>query len=263
MRALPGALANGQLQLLYQPIVHLPRGPAVGVEVSLCWEHPTCGVISDGELSAAAERCALTDEIADWVLEEATQQLGEWQRGSPAMKALTAFIDVSQAQLCDVHLVARITDVLGGNGLAGSSLCLQLPESLAIEDPSRVAAIVAKLRFLGVGVAIDHFGMDYSSLAYLKRFPAATLKLDRSLTAGVAGPGSADATLVAAIAALARRFKITAIASGVDGPAQATRLVELGFSAAQGNRYSRPVAPDQLPTIVHILGARKLLLASA
>ena len=178
------------------------------------------------------------------------------------MKALTAFINVSQTQLCDEHLVARITDVLGGTPSRDHRCVCSCP-SRWLSKTQAAWRRSAKLRFLGVGVAIDHFGMDYSSLAYLKRFPAATLKLDRSLTAGVAGPGSADATLVAAVAALARRFKITAIACGVDGPAQATRLVELGFSAAQGNRYSRPVAPDQLPTIVHILGARKLLLASA
>jgi len=132
-----------------------------------------------------------------------------------------------------------------------------------MQDPLAAAATLGKLRRLGVGVAIDDFGAEYSSLAYLKRFPATILKIDKSFIDNLAQEDSSDASLVAAVVAMARALGITTIAEGVETPAQATRLLELKCDAVQGFLYSRPVTADKLPDVVRSLGTRRLHLVTA
>ena len=115
------------------------------------------------------------------------------------------------------------------------------------------AAVLTDLRQLGVRLAIDDFGTEYSSLAYLKRFPVTSLKIDKSFVASLDDDDSSDATLIAAVVAMSHALGIATIAEGVETPSQAQRLVELGCDAVQGYLFSRPVRAEQLPYVVNTL----------
>ena len=257
------AVALNQLHLVYQPIVRLPQGTVVGMEALVRWAHPAHGVISPLKFIPLAEENGLISEIGGWVLDEAVSQLAAWRRQAPHMADLYVSVNLSGTQLHDGQIVERVSDALTINNLDGSSLCLELTESVVMEDPAAAAATLAELRRLGVRLAIDDFGSEYSSLAYLKRFPVTTLKIDKSFVDNLARPDSPDATLIATIVAMARALEITTVAEGVETPTQATRLIELGCDTVQGYLYSRPVGADRLLEVVTSLGTQRLHLVTA
>jgi EAL domain-containing protein (putative c-di-GMP-specific phosphodiesterase class I) len=238
--------------------VRLPAGAALGVEALLRWRAPEPGAVS-----FARTPSGITGQLGDWAIEEAASQLSEWRRRSPAMDGLFVSVDLSAAQRRDRDVVGYVASVLAADGLRGSSLCLELAESVVMADPKTLSTMLQGLQGLGVDIALDRFGLEFASLAYLKRLSVTTVKIDPSIVATVAEPDSASASLVAAAVAIARTLKISTVACGVETPAQAARLAELGCDAAQGNCYSRPVAADELPDVVARLGARRADLASA
>lgn len=257
------AVDNGQLHLVYQPIVLLPRGTVVGLEALVRWTHPTFGVIGPAKFIPLAEESDLISEIGAWVLDEAVRQFAAWRRESPAMADLYVSVNLSGAQLHDDQIVSRVADALALHGLDGPSLCLELTESVVMEDPAEAAKSLAALRTLGARIAIDDFGAEYSSLAYLKRFPVTALKIDKSFVDNIAAEDSPDATLIATIVAMARALEIATVAEGVETPAQADRLTELGCDAVQGYLFSPPVTADRLPAVVASLGTRGPHLVTA
>jgi EAL domain-containing protein (putative c-di-GMP-specific phosphodiesterase class I) len=233
------------------------------MEVLVRWAHPVHGVISPVKFIPLAEENGMISEIGNWVLEEAVSQFAAWLRQWPDMADLCLSVNLSGAQLHDDQIVRRVADALTIHGLEGSSLCLELTESVIMKDPAAAVTILAAIRQLGVKIAIDDFGSEYSSLAYLKRFPATALKIDQSFVSGIATRQNPDATLVATIVAMARALGITTVAEGVETPAQAARLIELGCDAAQGYLYSRPVGAGRLPEVVASLGTQRLRLVEA
>jgi diguanylate cyclase (GGDEF)-like protein len=259
-RDLREAVTEGQLHLVYQPIVRLPHGAAVGMEALVRWTHPTHGVISPAKFIPLAEDTGLITEIGTWVLEEAVAQLAEWRRSTPHLADLYVSVNLSGAQLYDAQLVERVADVLAVNGLEGSALCLELTESMVMEDHAAAVATLASLRALGVLLAIDDFGCEYSSLAYVKSFPVTELKIDRSFVSNLDADDTADATLIATIVAMARAMGMTTVAEGVETQAQLTHLIDLGCDKVQGYYFSRPVGSDRLPEVVTSLCAPRLQL---
>ncbi len=262
-RELHDAVSGHQLHVAFQPIVRLRTGTTMGMEALVRWAHPVHGVISPERFIPLAEESGLISEIGDWVLEESVSQFAAWCRQSPEMQDLYVSVNLSGAQLHDNGIVDRVADVLAVNGLEGSSLCLELTESVVMEDPAAAAAILTAIRRLGVHIAIDDFGSEYSSLAYLKRFPATTLKIDKTFVDNLGKRDSADATLVATIVAMAQALGIATVAEGVETTAQANHLTDLGCDAAQGYLYSRPVGADRLPDVVMSLGTTTLRLVEA
>jgi diguanylate cyclase (GGDEF)-like protein len=262
-RELHNAVAGNQLHLVYQPIVRLPQGTTVGMEALVRWAHPLHGVISPTKFIPLAEESGLINEIGSWVLEEAVSQFAAWRRQFPQMADLYVSVNLSGGQLHDSQIVTRVADTLAIHGLEGSSLCLELTESVLMEDPTAAASALATLRQHGVRIAIDDFGCEYSSLAYLKRFPVTTLKIDQSFVRNLAKRGGADATLIATMVAMAQALKVATVAEGVETQAQAARLTELGCDTAQGYLYSRPVGADRLPETVTALGTQRLQLVGA
>ena len=261
-RDLRFAVALKQMHLVFQPIIRLPLGTVVGMEALIRWTHPTKGVLTPATFIPIAEENGLICEIGDWVLEETARQLAAWRRQLPEMEDLYASVNLSGAQLHDERLVQRVADVLAANGLGGSSLCLELTESVVMQDPAAAATILERLRRLGLGIAIDDFGSEYSSLAYLKRFPVSMLKIDKSFVDPLVSQDNADATLVAAIVAMAQALKITTVAEGVEHRTQADRLLALGCDNVQGYLYSRPITGDQIPELVASLGTQRLRLVT-
>ena len=262
-RDLRHAIARNQLHVVYQPIVHLPGGNVVGMEALARWSHPTHGVISPAKFIPLAEDSGMISSIGGWVLEEAVSQLAAWRRQIPEMASLTMSINLSGVQLHDEDIVQRVADVLAINGLDGSSICLELTESVLMEDPAAAARTLENLRQLGVCLAIDDFGSEYSSLAYLRRFPVTMLKIDKSFVGTLSQADSPDATLIKTIVAMADALDIATVAEGVEQDAQAERLMELGCDTVQGFLYSRPVGAARLPEVVASLGVRRLRLVTS
>jgi diguanylate cyclase len=260
VRDLRSAVSLGQLHLVYQPIVALPRGPSVGVEALVRWAHPVRGVLSPSQFIPLAEDSGMIAEIGNWVLEEAVSQLAAWCRYAPEMEDIYVSVNLSSAQLRDDGIVERVADLLAIHGLPGSSLCLELTESMAMQDPIASAAIFARLRRLGVGVALDDFGAEYSSLAYLRRLPVTVLKIDKSFVDSLLHEDTADSSLIAAVVAMANSLGITTVAEGVETSAQAQRLLHLGVDAVQGFLFSRPVTADKLLGVTASLSERRLTL---
>ncbi|MDR3650435.1 MAG: EAL domain-containing protein [Acidimicrobiales bacterium] len=240
-----------QLHLVYQPIVRIPHGPIEGVEALVRWAHPTLGIIPPVKFIPLAEESGLIMGIGEWVLEEALRQLAAWRHQTTGFENLYVAVNLSGAQLHDEHLVQRVGQALAHHGIEGNALCLELTESVVMDKPLEAAAVLTELRSIDVRLAIDDFGTEYSSLAYLKRFPVTSLKIDRSFVDTLEDEDSSDATLIAAVVAMAHALGITTIAEGVETTSQAHRLMDLGCDALQGFLYSRPVRAEGLPYVVN------------
>jgi diguanylate cyclase (GGDEF)-like protein len=262
-RDLRHAIARHQMHVVYQPIVHLPGDNVVGMEALARWSHPAHGVIPPAKFIPLAEECGLISSIGAWVLEEATSQLAAWRRQYPEMASLYMSVNLSGVQLHDEDIVQRVADVLAINGLDGPSLCLELTESVVMDDPASATRALERMRRLGVHIAIDDFGSEYSSLAYLRRFPVTMLKIDKSFVGTLDREDSPDATLIRTIVAMAEALGVTTVAEGVELREQAVRLRELGCDAVQGYLFSRPVGADRLPEVVASLGVERLRLVTS
>ena len=245
-----------QLHLVYQPIIRIPDGPVEGVEALVRWAHPTLGVIPPVKFIPLAEDTGLIKGIGEWVLHEAVRQLAAWRRDTPGLENLYVTVNVSGAQLHDEHLVERVAATLERNGVPGNALCLELTESVVMEEHRHAIEVFTELRRLDVRLAIDDFGTEYSSLAYLKRFPVTNLKIDRSFVENLDDEDSSDATLIAAVVAMAHALGIATVAEGVETSSQARRLVDLGCDAVQGFLYSRPVQAESVPFVITTMWKR-------
>lgn len=262
-RDLHYAVGLGQLHLVYQPIVALPSGSVVGMEALVRWTHPRHGSMLPAQFIPLAEECGVINEIGRWVLREGVGQLAAWRRQATEFANLYVSVNLSGIQLYSGDIVERVGDILAIHGLDGRSLCLELTESVLMEDTGAAAATLEELRRLGVRIAIDDFGAEYSSLAYVKQFPATLLKIDRAFVSNLERPNGADTAVVAAIVAMSRALNIATVAEGVESAAQAKRLHDLGCYMGQGYLYSRPVEAQALPMAVASLNAPRLRLVTA
>jgi diguanylate cyclase (GGDEF)-like protein len=248
------AIERGELHLHYQPVVKLPDGEIEGFEALLRWAHPTRGQIPPVAFIPVAEDTGLIVPIGAWVIREACHQLARWRRTLPNGRQLTMAVNLSARQLRDPHLVQTVRDTLLVEGLSPGALCLELTESLLMNNASAAADLLETLRSLDVRLSIDDFGTGYSSLSYLRRFRVDNVKIDRSFVDGLDDDDSSDETLVAAILAMAKALEVATVAEGVETEAQAARLHALGCQTAQGYLFSRPVPADQVPSVASRLG---------
>jgi diguanylate cyclase len=241
---LRGALERGELRLHYQPEVDLASGCVGAVEALLRWEHPTRGLLGPGEFICVAEESGLIVPIGAWVLEEATRQAAAWP-GEPVLVR----VNVSARQLREPHFVATVQAALAASGLPARALCLELTESVLMEDLDHSAAVLRRLRALGTTLALDDFGTGYSSLAYLRSLEVDRLKIDRSFMAELdAAP--AEQTIVAAIVGLARGLGLAVTAEGIETQAQLACVQRLGCDAAQGFLLARPAPPHAVEPLL-------------
>jgi EAL domain-containing protein (putative c-di-GMP-specific phosphodiesterase class I) len=233
------AIAAGELELHYQPKVHLESGRIGGVEALVRWRHPSRGLLGPGEFIELAERTGAIVPLGRWVLEQACRDVGRWQRES-GVATLFVSVNVSQAQLDDDALVTHVRGALAAAGLEGSALMVEVTESVFARDADGAARRLRELRALGVRTAIDDFGTGHSALSALRRLPVDVLKIDRSFIAGL-GRDEEDSAIVAAIIQMARTLGLTVVAEGVERPEQLERLRELDCDSAQGRLIAEPM----------------------
>jgi diguanylate cyclase (GGDEF)-like protein len=237
------ALPLKQFELYYQPKYHAADGGLQGVEALLRWRHPELGLVMPDRFIALAERTGMIMEIGRWVLDEACRQMQAWRRAGTSVPGIA--VNLSSAQFQSPDLFALVRDTLAWHGVEPEALTLEITESTAMRDPEASQSILQRLSDLGVHISIDDFGTGYSSLLYLKRLPAAELKIDRAFVSDMTRDGE-DRELVGAIITLAHSFDLRVIAEGVEQTAQRHLLTALGCDALQGYHLGRPVPAIQL-----------------
>jgi diguanylate cyclase (GGDEF)-like protein/PAS domain S-box-containing protein len=237
------ALERGEFRLVYQPVVSLPGDMPVGVEALLRWEHPERGTLSPTEFIPAAEETGLVVPIGAWVLEEAVRQLATWRRQLPGGTNLFMAVNLSPRQLLSGDLLARCRDATAGQHIPADALCLEITEGAVMQDVDVSIPILRKISDSGIRIAVDDFGAGYSSLAYLKRLPVRTLKIDRSFVDGLPHDVD-DSAIVRAIVSLGYALGLELCAEGVETPAQRAELVGLGCHLGQGYLWAPAVRPE-------------------
>jgi EAL domain-containing protein (putative c-di-GMP-specific phosphodiesterase class I) len=245
------ALIRQQFRIYYQPIVALDNDEVAGVEALVRWEHPQRGLLLPEAFLSIAEETGLIVRIGQWVLREACKQVGIWQEQYPGTPPLSISVNLSPSQLFHPELIAG---VLGESEIDPATLQLEITEgALASNGTSSADRTLRDLKHMGVQLAIDDFGLGYSSLSYLKRFPVDFLKIDRSFIAGlgqVAEGASKDTEIVKAMIDLTHALGLKVIAEGVETSEQLARLRSMKCDLAQGNFFSEPLPSGALAVIL-------------
>jgi len=237
------AIDNEQFVLFYQPQVDCRSGEVSGMEALIRWRHPQHGLVPPNRFIPIAEETGLIVAIGDWVLREACRQARGWH--DQGQHGLRVSVNLSARQLRQANLCEMIATTLAESGLPASALELELTESLLMDDPESASTLLRALAGLGIRMAIDDFGTGYSSLAYLKRFPVARLKIDRSFVRDLCSDAN-DAAIVRAVVAMAASLRMEVIAEGVETVEQLQFLQAHGCFEVQGFLFSPPLPAADL-----------------
>ena len=252
------ALERDQLSVHYQPIVELvdggaangagrpgssparaPAGDIIGFEALLRWTHPVRGAISPEVFVPLAEESGAIIPIGQWMLEQSCRQLAAWRR-LPAGRNLTISVNLAASQLRRPSAVTAILETIAAAGVDPADVWLEVTERSYINDDA--ISVAAMLHESGVHFALDDFGVSYSNLGYLQRFPIESLKIDKSFVAQLAGPVG-ERNIVRGVLALARSLDLRVVAEGIETRQQYDFLVAMGCRYGQGYLLSRPIAP--------------------
>ena len=234
------AIEGGKLHLNFQPQVDMRTGEVRGLEALVRWRDDDHGIMNPADFIAVAEASGLVAQLGEWVLRAACKQVAAWRELQA--KPIPISVNVSPLQLQRGDIVATFRRVIEETGMDPSLLELEVTETALMKNPEASARRLAEFRRGGMRVAIDDFGMGYSSLGQLRALPVDRIKIDRAFVRGIgAGDSGAIAT---AVVTLARAFGLEVIAEGVETAAQRAFLLELGCIEAQGFLFSKPLDAD-------------------
>ncbi|WP_284617052.1 bifunctional diguanylate cyclase/phosphodiesterase [Aquabacterium humicola] len=232
------ALDRDELTLYYQPKVDLRRGVVLGVEALLRWNHPEHGLVPPAQFLPLIEHTGLSARVGDHVLARALDQLEAW---SAEGLDLSVSVNISARHLQEPDFAQRLAELLARHAQPlGPRLELEVLETAALQDIGFTSALLERCARLGVSWALDDFGTGYSTLTYLKRLPLQVLKIDRSFVANMLGDAQ-DRAIVEGVISLARTFGCIAVAEGVETPAQARLLLDMGCEIGQGAGIAPPM----------------------
>jgi diguanylate cyclase (GGDEF)-like protein/PAS domain S-box-containing protein len=261
---LRAALGRGELEVHYQPIVHLPTGRIRDMEALVRWRHPRHGLIPPDRFIPLAEETGLIIPIGMWVLKTACRQLRAWRTRFGPDADLRVSVNLSARQFQHPTLLDDVARVFQESGVEPTSVMFEITESIAMRDAAAAADILAGLKQLGLRLAIDDFGTGYSSLSYLHGFPIDVLKIDRSFISRLRNERH-DVAIVEAVIALARGLNMEVTAEGIETNEQLTRLEQLGCDNGQGYYFGRPMPAESVTLVLseHLGHAGSLLPAAA
>ncbi len=237
------AWRQGQFLLDYQPQVDR-QGRMTGAEALLRWTHPVRGRVPPAQFIGTAEETSLILDIGRWVLDQACAQLAQWAQ-RPDRRHLSIAVNVSARQFRDPQFVDGVMEAIARTGITPDKLKLELTESLLADGIEVTVAKMGNLKAMGVALALDDFGMGYSSLSYLKRLPLDQLKIDREFVKDLLTDAN-DAAIARTIIGLAQSLRLGVIAEGVETEAQRDFLLGQGCEAFQGHLYSEPLPIEAL-----------------
>ncbi|WP_341531779.1 EAL domain-containing protein (plasmid) [Nostoc sp. UHCC 0302] len=234
------AIERQEFQLYYQPIVSLETYQIIGFEALVRWQHSEVGFIAPDKFIPLAEETGLIVPIGYWVLREACHQMHSWQLQYPNNPPLTISVNISSRQFSDANLIEQINLILQDTGLANNSLKLEITETVLMENSDSATAMLWQLQQMNIQLHLDDFGIGYSSLSYLHRFPSSALKIDRSFVSNI-GTDADNWAIVGAIISLADSLNIDVIAEGVETIEQLKQLRIKQCQHAQGYFFSPPL----------------------
>jgi diguanylate cyclase (GGDEF)-like protein/PAS domain S-box-containing protein len=236
------AIERQELTLHYQPQVHMRRGHITGMEALVRWQHPDLGLVPPDQFIQIAEESGLIVPMGEWVLHTACEAQRAWH--SRGVVDVTVAVNLSARQFVHGDLAKEVMRALERTGCPANCLELEITESMVMHSPERAVEVLNQLQEMGVSVAIDDFGIGYSSLAYLKRFPIDSLKIDRSFIMDIPGD-KGDAAITQAVIAMAHSLELKVIAEGVETRQQFNFLRKHRCDEMQGYYFSAALPLDE------------------
>lgn len=237
------AMDRKEFLLYYQPKLDVESGRIVAMEALVRWQHPELGLLAPTEFIRLAEENGLIMELGEWVLHEACCQNARWH--AQGLQGLRVAVNLSGYQLHNGRLLEQVKQVLTDTGMPGDCLEFEITESVIMQDPDCVVALLNEITALGIHISIDDFGTGYSSLSHLKRFSVNTLKIDKAFVRDVE-KSATDAAIATAIIAMGSSLKLKVIAEGVENEQQMEFLRDSKCDQVQGFLISRPLPADEV-----------------
>jgi EAL domain-containing protein (putative c-di-GMP-specific phosphodiesterase class I) len=241
------ALERNEFQLHYQAKTDIRSGQITGTEALLRWQHPDLGTVAPMKFIRLAEETGLIIPIGKWVLRTACLQNVDWQK--QGLRRMSMAINLTARQFFDEHLLADLKAILADTGMDAQLLELEISEALLMRDFAKAMRILTSLKDMGIRIAIDNFGIGYSSLSTIKQFPLDTIKIDRSFIRDITSDTEGKA-LTKAIIAMGRTLSLTVVAQGVETKEQADFLRQNACDEFQGFYLNKPVPPDQIAELI-------------
>ncbi len=245
-RDLRRALANGEVDVHFQPVMTLSPRRLVGVEALARWHHPEYGAVPPAEFIPLAENAGLIGQLGASILRAACKRAAQWS-------GLFLAVNLSPEQVRERSLVELVQAALTEAALAPSRLELEITEGLLMDETASTLSTLSRLRALGVGIALDDFGTGYSSLSYLRRFPFSKIKVDRSFVASMAADAG-TAAIVRAVTTLGHSLAMRVSAEGIETDAQFELLRAMGCDEGQGYLLGRPCVAEALEASLALHG---------
>jgi diguanylate cyclase (GGDEF)-like protein/PAS domain S-box-containing protein len=239
------ALERNEIEVHYQPIARLRDMDLAGFEALVRWRHPVLGLLAPEAFLGIAEQTGLIKDIGRYVLNEATRQLGIWQRAFRPTDPIFMAVNVSSSQLLESDLVSDVGAAIIREAVYRHTLKIEVTESVVMQYPEKAAGVLERIKQLGVGLACDDFGTGYSSLASLRSLPFDTLKVDKSFISPDPDDDRA-AIILEAIIALAHDLGLTIVAEGIEDQGQVDRLGGLICDYGQGFFIGQPMSAKQV-----------------
>jgi diguanylate cyclase (GGDEF)-like protein/PAS domain S-box-containing protein len=245
--SLRGALAAGQFELYYQPIVEAGTRRVHALEALLRWRRPGHGLVGPDEFIPILEESGMIIAVGEWVMRSACEQAVAWQRAG--LPPVAVAVNLSGRQFMQRALADSIRRIVEETGIDPALLELEITETTLMQSGGHTLEVLEQINRMGVRLSIDDFGTGYSSLAYLKRFPVHKIKVDRAFVRELEASAE-DRAIVAAVMALATSLQLVVVAEGVETEAQLALLCELGCPLAQGYLFARPLEPARVPALL-------------
>jgi EAL domain-containing protein (putative c-di-GMP-specific phosphodiesterase class I) len=243
------AMKREEFRVFYQPVVSLEDGVITGVEALLRWEHPHRGLLEPSEFLSVAEETGMIIQLGAWVLEHSCHHVREWHERMSGGLPISLSVNLSGKQISWSDLTGHVERVLKETGLDGRWLRLEMTETVMMDDADPTLSVLSDLKKLNVSIDIDDFGIGYSSLRYLHRFPIDALKIDRSFIEGVHKRRESEA-IVRTILTLAQNIGVTVVAEGVETAEELAFLKEVNCPFAQGHLFSMALSHDEMTPLI-------------
>ncbi len=245
-RGLRAGIDGAELVLAYQPLVDLVSGNVVGAEALLRWHRQGYGTMLPGSFLSVAEESGLIVQIGRWALEQALSELARARASREIPDSFRLWVNVSPHQLANVHFAEVVAELMQKHEIPASMLGLEIIEEV-LRDAHATEKVLQSLRELGVSVNLDDFGAGHSNLAWLQDLPITGLKIDRRFVSSLDAPDDARGTaIVRGLLGLGHALGLSVVGEGVETPAQAQALRDMGCELAQGYHFAYPGTPEQL-----------------
>ncbi|MGA9856146.1 MAG: EAL domain-containing protein [Gammaproteobacteria bacterium] len=240
------ALQRSEFRVYYQPVIELATGRLTGFEALVRWAHPDRGLVAPEDFLAVAEETGLIIPLGWWVMEAACTQLAKWRkRHKHLTDNIFVSVNIANRQFAHWVLPQRVARVLDMTGIPAKNLCLEITETVFMDNPELAVETISRLRKIGVNLQMDDFGTGYSSLSALRTFKLDTLKIDRSFIKGIEQNRS-DRAIVRTINVLAADLGMDVVAEGIENARQLELLRALGCGRGQGYYFSKPFSENEV-----------------